>query len=238
MKIAKISKKGGREVNEDAVGMQQQNGIYCFMLADGLGGHGGGDVASELALRTINECFMAQADISYDIMYAYLEAAQHAITEKRAESAEFANIATTITVLLTDGVRAIWGHCGDSRIYRFKKHRIQEVTDDQSVAFTSFLAGDIKYSQIRYSPDQNKLLHSLSDGKKFKPIVSRITRLDKDSAFLMCSDGLWEYVTEKFMEKTRKKSLTPKEWLKLMLDERKRVAPPDADNYSAIAIFI
>lgn len=238
MKVSVISETGGRKNNEDAVGRLRANGKYCFVLADGIGGQDSGDVASELAVQTVLNCFKAQPDISPELMYAYLEAAQNAIIEERAANTRRKNMGTTITVLITDGSHAIWAHCGDSRIYRLKKHLIQEITDDHSVAFMSFMAGEIRYKDIRINPDQNKLLRSLSDGQKFKPDISDIVKLPSKTSFLLCSDGFWEYVDEDFMEVSRKKTSTPRAWLDAMLEERKRNAPSDADNYSAIAVFI
>ena len=237
MRFALVSGKGGREINEDTVGRLKKNGMYCFVLADGLGGQNGGETASSLASSTILKCFDSQAEMSKDIVYAYMEAAQNAIIEKRKENSDMRKMGTTVVTLIIDGKRAIWAHCGDSRLYRFRKHLIQEVTDDHSVAFASFLAGDIEYDEIRTSPDQNKLLRTLGDGTKFRPDISDVVKLEKNACFLMCSDGFWDYVDEDFMEYSRKRSSTPKEWLQYMLDERKRNAPRDADNYSAIAVF-
>ncbi len=238
MKFATLCEKGGREKNEDSVRCVKRDGIYCFLLADGLGGQGSGEVASDLALRTIADCFCTQAEISADIMYSYLEAGQNAIAEGRAASIANADMATTVTALVTDGKTALWAHCGDSRIYRIQKNLIQEVTDDHSVAFASFTAGDISYDEIRTSPDQNKLIRCLSDGSKFRPDIYGPIKVDQNTKFLMCSDGLWEYTDENFMEKSLKKCSTPRQWLDRLSVQRARLAPVDADNYSAIAVFI
>ena len=238
MRFAAVSEKGGRGKNEDALNVMKRGGIYCFVLADGLGGQGSGEVASRLAVKTVLECFAVQPEISAQTVHAYLQAAQNAICEERSASPQNANMATTITVLVSDGNEAVWAHCGDSRIYRFRKHLIQEITDDHSVAFASFMAGDISYDDIRVSPDQNKLLRTLSDGNKFRPDITGPVKVDKNTRFLMCSDGLWEYVHEDYMEKTMKKSRSPNQWLDGLLKIRDASAPADADNYSAIAIFV
>ena len=240
MREAKITNRGGREKNEDAIGRLVQDGIYCAVLADGLGGHSCGEVASRLAVDIILQCFKAQSEVSRDIMYAYLEAAQNAIIEEREASPEMRNMATTVAAIVTDGKNAVWAHCGDSRIYRFKRNKIQEVSEDHSVAFASFKAGDITYDEIRKSPDQNKLTRTLSNGEKFNPDISKVHKLSSNTVFLLCSDGLWEYVDEDFMEKSLKNSTGPAEWLKQLVDKRQKEAPIniEADNYSAIALFV
>lgn len=237
MNGAMISKKGGRESNEDYIGRIAVKGMHCYVLADGIGGQSGGETASEIAVNTILECFKAQPGMSKDLVYAYLEAAQNAIAEARRAAAGKRQMGTTVVMLITDGEYAVWAHCGDSRIYRLKKSRIYEVSEDHSVAFSSFLSGEIKYSEIRYSPDQNKLLRALG-GESFRPDITDPVKLPKNSSFLLCSDGFWEYVNEDFMEKSRKKSQSPRQWLEAMLREYKRNAPSDADNYSAMIVFI
>ncbi len=238
MRFMVVSDKGGRTVNEDAVGHKQKGNTYCFVLADGLGGHGCGDVASKLAVDTILECFDAQPEISKDMAYSYLEAAQNALIDARNSNPQYSNMGTTITLLITDGTTAVWGHCGDSRIYRIKKNKIQEITNDHSVAFASFLANEIRYSDIRTSPDQNKLLRTLSNGSKFIPDISDAIVLPKNSVFLMCSDGFWEYVDEDFIEKSLRKNSSAKDWMNSMIEQRNKLAPSDADNFSAVAVMI
>ncbi len=238
MLFARVKGRGGREHNEDAVGNLIKGDMSCFVLADGLGGHGKGEVASELAVKTVLECFDAQAEVSKDMLYSYMEAAQNAIIDKRKEDPECAKMGTTLVVLLMNRDFAVWGHCGDSRIYRLKNKKIEEISNDHSVAFSSFMAGEISYDQIRTSPDQNRLLRSLSDGEKFIPDISDVTPIGKKTAFVLCSDGFWEYVDELFIMESLKKNKSAKEWLKVMLEERERKAPDNADNYSAITVIL
>ncbi len=238
MRYASVSDIGGRSRNEDAIRCVRKNNICCFVIADGLGGHGSGDAAAALAAKTITDCFRAQAEISKDVVYAYLEAAQNAIAEKRASAPQYSRMGTTVALLLTDGRKALWAHCGDSRVYRIQKHLIQEITDDHSVAFAEFMSGEISYDDIRTSPDQNKLLRTLSDGSKFRPEISEPIRVDEDTKFMLCTDGFWEYVDEDFMEKTLKRCTSPRRWLDKMVERREKRAPSDSDNYSAIVIFM
>ncbi|MGN0162751.1 MAG: PP2C family protein-serine/threonine phosphatase [Candidatus Ornithomonoglobus sp.] len=230
MRIALISRPGG---NNDCVGCQEKDGLRCFVIADGGGELGGGRYASATAANGLLAEFMEKPDISYDFMYDYMDAAQDALIS----DPDFPKgLSTTIAALVTDGEQAVWAHCGDSRIYSFKKNRIQTVTDDQTEAFEAFWDGKIKYDEIR-GEDRN-LKNYLSDGSSFKPDVQPVKRLPKNSVFLMCTDGLWQYVSEGFMEKSLKKSAAPKEWLQALLKERRANAPEDSDDYSAIAVFI
>ena len=81
-------------------------------------------------------------------------------------------------------------------------------------------------------------IRTISDGSKFRPEIKGPVKIDRDTRFLLCSDGLWEYVDERFMEKTIKRARTPRQWLGKLEERRDKRAPDDADNYSAIAVFI
>ncbi|MGN1115269.1 MAG: PP2C family protein-serine/threonine phosphatase [Candidatus Ornithomonoglobus sp.] len=233
MKIAMISRPGGKNDCVDSIGCQEKNGLRCFVIADGGGETGGGRYASATAANGLLSAFMEKPDISYDFMYDYMDAAQDALIRDPEFPKE---LSTTIAALVTDGEQAVWAHCGDSRIYSFKKHRIQTVTDDQTEEFEKFRDGKTRYDEIR--GEDRRLTSCLSDGSRFRPDVQPVRKLPKKSSFLMCTDGLWRYVNESFMEKSLKKSATPKEWLQALLKERRANAPEDPDDYSAIAVFI
>ena len=234
MKTAMMSRRGGREVNEDSIGKFWNEDLACFALADGLGGHSGGEVASKAAVDAVLREFSSRPELSERAVGDYLSAAQKAVLEAKGEG----DMATTIVTLVTDGIKAVWGHCGDSRLYRLENGLIQEVTEDHTVSFLSFMADKILYKEIRRDPGRNKLVCALGSEKAFNPIICGPRSLPLHSAFLLCTDGFWEYVTEPEMERTIKKADSPKRWLELMLNIYKRSAPQNADNYSAIAIFI
>ncbi|MGN0182586.1 MAG: PP2C family protein-serine/threonine phosphatase [Candidatus Ornithomonoglobus sp.] len=230
MRIAVMDRSSG---NNDCAGCQEKDGLRCFVIADGSGEQGGGRYASATAANGLLSEFMEKPDISYDFMYDYMDAAQDSLIRDPEFPKE---LSTTIAALITDGEQAVWAHCGDSRIYCFKKHRLQTVTDDQTAAFEAFREGKIKYDEIR--GEDRRMKNYLSDGSRFKPDVQPVQRLPKNSSFLMCTEGLWRYVSESFMEKSLKKSAAPKEWLQALLKERRANAPEDSEDYSAIAVFI
>ncbi len=237
MRIASITGKGGRPKNEDSIGKLNRDGLCCMVVADGLGGHGGGDIASSIAVDTVLQSFNAAPDVSSEAVRAYVEAAQAAILDMKETSAAMSKIATTIAVVVANDKNAVMAYCGDSRIYRIRGKLIQEVTDDHSVSFAAFCAGEIRYTEIRHHPDRSKLLHSLGTEAGFHVDVSDVIKIGKNDKFLLCSDGFWEYVTEDFMEETLKYARGPRDWLVKLVDERRRSAPDGSDNYSAIAFF-
>ncbi len=237
MLITGTSKIGGRAVNEDFYGETRAKGILCAAVADGLGGHSGGSIASKLAVDTIMKEFLASPSISQDAIKGYINAANSAISQAAATDPEHVHMATTIVVLLRKGKRAIWANVGDSRLYRFRNNLIEEVTEDHSLAFMEFVNGNIEYDDIRTSPDQNKLTNALGPAMgEIKVYENR--SIGTDTSFLLCTDGWWEYVNEDEMEKALKLSSSPRTWIQQMLDIRENAAPENSDNYTAVAVMI
>ncbi|MBE5040326.1 PP2C family protein-serine/threonine phosphatase [Ructibacterium gallinarum] len=239
MDAAKICDIGGRTENQDYAAIYTQNQTGCFIVADGLGGHGGGELASEAAALAVLRHFHSQPSCTKDCLAHCFAAAHQAVLQKASETA-FSGMRTTLAVLLIEQDTAIWGHIGDSRIYYFHNNTLTQVTADHSVAYLAYLNGEIKYQDIRHSPDQNRLIRSIGAGKECKPALGEAVSLTPGDTFLLCSDGFWELLSEKEMLSSLKKSSTASRWLAKMLrianEKRKRI--PDHDNFSAITIWI
>lgn len=236
MRAVSLSNRGGRKNNEDCVGYERAGKIWCFVLCDGLGGQLCGEVASKLVCDTVCAEFEKNPEISYSAVHDYLEKAVMVLTDERDEDKY--NMSSTAVVLVTDGKKAVWAHLGDSRLYYISGGEILKITDDHSVAFMEFEGGMITYDDIRRSPNQNKLTRCVSDMDNFKPDISDITELEHGDAFLLCSDGFWEYVTEDDIEETINKSSSPKEWLEKMLEVLHENEIEKNDNYSVIAVMV
>jgi len=241
MNYSIISELGNREVNEDCVRMYTGNhnkGI--FVLCDGLGGHGKGEVASQIVADTMVEYLEGLAIFSATDLSAAFEISQKRLMEKQIELNLRAAMKTTAVVLLINEGSAIWGHIGDSRLYLFYKNKIVLRTLDHSVPQMLVMAGDIKEKQIRNHPDRNRLLRVMgTEWNSQKYDISEPRQLDKCQAFLICSDGFWEYITEKMMCKLLKHSSSAEEWMEAMLLEiKKNGTDQDMDNHSAIAVYL
>ena len=130
IRFASISREGSRPENEDSVGAVKDGNGYCFALADGLGGHGCGEVASALAVQTAKEEF---ARGESDFLERVFVKAQENILTEQSENRRHADMKTTLVVLTVGEESIRWGHIGDSRLYYFKNGRILERTLDHSV---------------------------------------------------------------------------------------------------------
>ena len=237
MIVTWVSKEGGREYNEDAVGKTRKKGIVCVVVADGLGGHAGGSLASKLAVDTVLDEFTNDPGFSKEHIEKYINVANDAIVSRAMNDPELLYMSSTLVVLLIKGRRAIWANVGDSRMYRLCEGIVAEVSEDHSVAFLDFVNGVTEYSDIRTSPNQNKLTSALGvvmDGMN----ISEKIHINASTSFLLCTDGFWEYVTEEDMENTFKDSDDGEGWLEKMIAIREAKAPPNSDNYTAAVIVI
>jgi serine/threonine protein phosphatase PrpC len=229
---------GGRDKNDDYIGNCKEENIQCFVVADGLGGYEGGKKAAYEAVEAALKAFRRKPEISEEAVEIYINAAQDAVVRAKKYDDRLKSMCTTIVILVTDGREAVWGNIGDSRLYHFEDTRIKEITDDHSVAFSNFLAGRCLYHDIRKSPDQNKLLRTLGNSARFDPQIYKKVGCGENDAFLLCTDGFWEYVYEGEMEDTLAGAKNTKEWMLDMLSLHRRRTPENNDNYSAIAIML
>ncbi|MGL5436055.1 MAG: PP2C family protein-serine/threonine phosphatase [Lachnospiraceae bacterium] len=234
-----LSKTGGREHNEDCVSSGKHENGYLFALADGLGGHGKGEIASGVAVNTSIQLYIDRRVKKFHMDQAFLQA-QSDIVKRQEQDTTCKDMKTTLVLLQIEDGTATWGHIGDSRLYRFQNGKVVERTLDHSVPQMLVAIGEIKEKNIRKHPDRNRLLRVLGvDEDDVRYQISESVVCNKQQAFLLCSDGFWELIEEKKMEHTLKKAATTEEWLKLMeAVVIKNGRGTDMDNYSAIAVWV
>ncbi len=232
---------GERENNEDCVGMLEKDGEFCFVLADGLGGHGYGEKASETAVRKVLEHFYENGLYGDELGNAILMA-QKEILHLQKEFAEYRDMKTTIVVLHIYDNKARWAHVGDSRLYFFKKSKLISRTLDHSVPQNLVICKEIKEKEIRHHPDRNRLLRVMGtiwDVPKYELSEEVEVKGDMSYAFLLCSDGFWELIEDKEIIKHLKHKSSCDEWIDGMEKVvREHGLGTGMDNYSAIAVCI
>lgn len=231
-----ISNVGGRAVNEDHCGYLELSGAGCWVVADGLGGHGGGATASGLAVDAVLSSFRANPSVTADALRSHLMAAHKAILGRQGEPS-LSQMRSTIVVLLASGDRAICGHIGDSRLYQFRNGAVEFQTVDHSVPGALAASGAIQNDDIRFHEDRNRVLRSLGNEEEINPAIVERPIVAGDS-FLLCTDGFWEYVTELEMQADTVKAGTPDDWLRFMSSRLLHRAKPENDNWTAIAVYV
>lgn len=239
IRFSMISETGERTHNEDSVGMIENDLSYCFVLADGLGGHGKGEAASELAVQKAVEAFVSNEKNHERYLREAFELAQTEIFKKQKSSKEYEDMKTTMVILQIQDSFVKWGHIGDSRLYFFKKNKLITRTLDHSVPQILVASGQIKEKDIRHHPDRNRLLKVLGvQGEAPRYEECQPVPLEAGEAFLLCSDGFWEWIDEKKILSCLKQAKSPEEWISNMRQiVIKAGSGKKMDNFSAIAVF-
>lgn len=235
-----LSDIGNRERNEDYADVKINARGFLAVVADGLGGHEKGEIASKLVTDTM------MSEVNFDAidyqkeLHRIMQKAQKELLELQQKEKKIDAMKTTGVSLFINSKEAYLGHIGDSRGYVFYKNGKIERTSDHSVPQLLFLSGTLKEKQIRYHEDRNKLLRVFGmrwekDACELKTPVN----ISKVKAFLLCTDGFWELINEKQMKQCLYFSFTPKQWMERMLKIINKTKNNGIrDNYTAITIFI
>lgn len=240
IEVSVLSNPGGRERNEDAYGFWTGGGGCFCVVSDGAGGHGGGDVASKLAVRVILGAFQDAPECSGEAIDAALTAAHHAIVAQQAPEGPLAGMRATATVLAIDTVhhQAVWGHVGDTRLYCFRGQHVVAQTKDHSVVQKMVDAGYLAQNALRESLQRSRLFAALGHNEDFVATVERKPfPIVVGDVFLLCSDGFWEYIDETAMVRALAQARTPADWLRAMEHDVVEHGGNEQDNFSALAVW-
>jgi len=236
---ASLSKVGGRIINEDSVGVSQApDGIFC-VLADGLGGHSAGEVASGLAVESALSVFVENNLQFEETLAACMMKGQNAIIQEQRRQNRVSEMKTTAAMLLICCKKAQIAHVGDSRVYRFEGAALADWTRDHSVPQMLAIQGEIREKDIRFHEDRNRLTRVMGvEWESPRFTLSEPIELTPPASFLLCSDGFWELIDEKEMCRCLKKASKAEQWLDEMEKEVLRNGKnKNMDNYSAIAVY-
>ena len=237
LKYYSTSNYGNRQCNEDSLRVSIVGDQYCFVVCDGLGGHELGNVASDLVSSVFAEEFN-DCEIESFLPKTF-EIAQNELVKKQKELQIQNAMKTTAVVFTTDGKQGFVGNIGDSRFYGFNKDGEYIRTLDHSVPQVLVESNTIKEDEIRNHPSRSMLLKVMGDNYDeqicdlFEPFL-----ISDYKAFLLCTDGFWELITEDEMKVELTNSNSPQEWLDKMIEiVQINGKDKDMDNYTAIAIF-
>jgi serine/threonine protein phosphatase PrpC len=196
--VYQVSRKGGREKNEDRMGYCYTRDSGLFALADGMGGHPEGEVASQLALQTLAALFQRDArPVLKDplrFLHESIIAGHHQLLRYATERALMDTPRTTAVACVLQGRLAYWAHCGDSRLYLVRGGKLIARTRDHSYAeLQETLAGVVP---INERANRNVLFTCL--GSPGKPVIDTVgpLQLQAGDRMLLCSDGLWGSVDD------------------------------------------
>ena len=190
-----------REHNEDYIDWDISRGL--IILADGMGGHNAGEVASALAVNCIKDALYEVLNPenpvedldNLDIVRQAIVYANDEINRHSAEHVECAGMGTTIVASLFDGKSVVFAHVGDSRIYRLRDNKLQQMTSDHSLVQEMVDNGFLTEEEALLSNSRNLITRALGIAETVDVDVSQDT-IEVGDVYLHCSDGLTDLVTD------------------------------------------
>lgn len=237
VELITLSRQGTRDHNEDSVGHCNPDNFLACVVADGAGGHGGGDVASAIARDTILQGFDARPTLDAGALRGLLEEANRRIVQRQAEGGKLAHMRSTVVLAVFDLERdlMVWAHCGDSRAYLFRGGAIVARTTDHSLVQQMVNGGMLTDEQARHHPQRSVLLSALgSDDGSLETDVSDALRLIPGDVILLCSDGVWEQLGDEGLSRVFRDHQSPAECVRRIGRQITDLADPEQDNFTAL----
>lgn len=217
-----------RERNEDSLVVTPP----LFAVADGMGGHKAGDVASEVAVNTLQTLAPHTPDV--DLLGRAVEAANHAVITE-AQKAGHEGMGTTMTACVVKGEQLAIAHVGDSRAYLLHAGKLQQITRDHSWVADMIEQGKLTPSEARVHPNRSVITRALGSDPYMQPDLYEITASEGDR-LLLCSDGLYGMVEDGDIQSIMARVRDPQRCAAALV--REAIAAGGADNITVIVVDI
>ena len=201
--LAKSDIGKAREMNQDSFYVSsEEDEVKLFILADGMGGYKGGEIASSIAVNCTKNYIInniskikKEKEEFLNLINSAVEYANLIVHEKSKEDIELHDMGTTLDICLIYNNRVFIGHVGDSRVYRIRKNIIRKLTTDHSYVEKLVKEGTITKEEANNHPKKNMLMKALGCNTLVEPDVMCKGFL-KDDILLMCSDGLTNMIKD------------------------------------------
>jgi PPM family protein phosphatase len=235
--IAHLCARGARPMNQDRVAVTERDNAVLLAVADGLGGHRGGEIASELLAQTVVHAFQSVRTPIIGRPSAFLALtilqAHQAILRRGKASMFTLQPRTTCVACIVQHGYAYWAHVGDSRLYHFRRGQLLQRTHDHSTIEELRKDGLLTEEEMRHHPQKGKLTICVGGPNKPKIALGEETALARDDILLLCSDGIWEAHTPEELAGFLKRD-TLEEAVEEMLFSAERKMDDRCDNISAV----
>lgn len=193
-----------RDINEDSGRYTPPGDIdptsdkgFLVLVADGMGGHSAGEVASQLAVETISRSYYDSDLGCRDALEAAFHAANQAIHERAGTKEGLAGMGTTCTALVLQNGTALAAHVGDSRLYLIRNGQIYLMTEDHSAVMEMVKEGLLSLEEARHHPDKNVILRAIGSNPQVDVTIwDSPLPVRTGDRFVLCSDGLYDLVAD------------------------------------------
>lgn len=195
-----------REKNQDSFFISKDSSLSLFIIADGMGGHKSGEVASNDAIKIIKKEFLKNKSelVSKEKILKLIEravqSANKSIYEKSLEEIKYNGMGTTVSLSYIFEDMIIIGHVGDSRIYKFNNNKMKQLTEDHSLVNELVKSGKITKEQAKTHPQKNMITRAVGTSIDIEVDVEAF-KYQKSDKLLLATDGLFNMVDETEIEK-------------------------------------
>lgn len=233
-----FSNRGGRSHNEDCVGVKRTEKGGLYLLADGLGGHLYGEQASKgIVDYILGSSLPGEGEDCQAWLETVIAQSNDHLLKLQKDSCR--TMKSTVVALYIAGDQAVFANVGDSRLYCLRDGKITCATADHSVAYKKYKAGEITWEQIGSDADQTRLLRNLGSSERFLPDGYTLDPPPRPGdGFLLCSDGMWEYLLDEEILVDFLKADCAQTWAELLLLRVMDKLRPDSDNLSLITVMV
>jgi len=237
--IFQDSRQGDRDGNEDRIGYSFSREVLLMVVADGMGGHHGGEVAAEIAVNEIQRQFQQEARNRLrrpqDFLVTVINAAHRAIVSHAVADNLLESPRTTCVACVVQDDVAYWAHAGDSRLYLLRGGRLIAQTSDHSRVQQMIDSGAITREMAATHPDRNKIYSCL--GGVVPPIIAvgGEHALETGDTILLSTDGFWSQIPPPLIASLLRKQGVV-DLLPGLLTEAHRRAGGQSDNLSVVAM--
>jgi serine/threonine protein phosphatase PrpC len=237
--IFQESRRGTRKANQDRAGYAYTRDALLMTIADGMGGHLHGEVASQIAVQLLTEAFQREAKprladpfgfLQKRIIDAHFALGDYAKARRLVESPR-----TTCVACVVQDSTAYWAHAGDSRLYHVREGRIQAQTRDHSRVQLLVDQGRVRAEAVAAHPDRNRIFNCIGGTTLPQLEQSKPTPLRADDTLILCTDGFWGPLTGKLITGVLVKSDIMKA-IPELLDLAEQRAGGECDNLSVVAM--
>ena len=208
MKVYAITDIGRmRPINEDSYYAPLEGERFCA-VADGMGGHNAGEVASAMAVQVFSEQMRKADHITAETLHSAVERANEAVYRQALENEGMSGMGTTFSALAEEGDTAYLAHVGDSRIYLVRRGTIIQLTLDHTLVEEMVLMGKLTVREARVHPKRNIITRALGTEEQVQIDIVQMGVRPGD-AFFLCSDGMTNYVDEREILRT---AMSERDW--------------------------
>lgn len=237
MDFSLLSDRGKkREINEDSMATLEGDNFKLFIIADGVGGYSAGEVASKMAVDIIAGYIKKNNSALDDKTYLVKEAIRLAnleIFKESIENSDRKNMGTTCDCLYIYENKAIIGHVGDSRVYKFKDMQLSQVTKDHSLINELIDSGEMTEEEAKSSTKKNIITRALGGSKNIMIDIHELETSQVD-IFMLCTDGLTDMIDENQIANILKENISVNNKAELLVSKANENG--GRDNISVILV--